>query len=219
MRFPDTLAGWTEQMNKLKSNQHVRNYLRAISPADLVLVRNRKRGVTGNQPTNMCHENIAKLVSRIGGSAVYGWLVKPDMTEDKPYFDGVIMSMFHCNWRTPENELVNVTPFSGEYHIFLEDSSRKFDFNTSASYNNRTIYLDNYKPPFTAYNPARNVNYFTSGKYSSRDRLFEKYSIPSDVDHALDNLPASMKRMKNGSLEISDEGKRWLSLRYSVVIN
>ncbi len=216
MRFPDTFAGWTEQMHSLKSNQHVRNYLKAISPADLVLVRNRKKGVTSKQPAYMCHNNVAKLVDRIGGSAENGWLVAPYMTEDNPYMDGIITSMFHCNWRTPENEIVNVTPFSGEYHIFLADSSRKFDFKTNTGYNSRTIFLDNFNPPFTIPNPTRNVNYYSSGQYWSRDRLFEKFTIFNNVDDAVDKLPAHMKTKNNGIIHISDEGKKWLSMRYSV---
>ena len=216
MRFPDTLAGWTEQMQYLRSNQYIRNYLKAISKEEMIIVKNRKAGVTGNQPPGMCHENVAKLVKRIGGSAVYGWYVNPYLANDNPNFDGAIHSVFHCNWCTPENVLVNVSPESGLYHIFLPDPVRRYDFNTCTSYNNRTVYLDSYSPPFTAYNPARNVTYFTAGQYASRDRIFERYNRPNTTEEALENIPAHMKKFSNGSLQLSDEGRRWLSLKYSV---
>ncbi|NDH09716.1 MAG: hypothetical protein EBY16_08935 [Gammaproteobacteria bacterium] len=130
--------------------------------------------------------------------------------------DGIITSMFHCNWRTPENEIVNVTPFSGEYHIFLADSSRKFDFKTNTGYNSRTIYLDTFKPPFLEPNPTRNVNYFSSRNYKSRDPFFEKFTIFNNVVDAVNKLPAYMKTKNNGVIHISEEGNLWLSMKYSV---
>ena len=216
MRFPDTLDGWNQQMQSLNANPHIRNYLKAMSKNDLVVVRNRKKGITGRQPANQCHENVAKLVKRIGGKAIFGWYVYPYTANDTAEFDGMIISNFHCNWLTPENELVNVTSEDCSYHIFLADSHRKYDFDTNTSYNNRVIYLDTYNPPFTSYNPSRNVTYFVAGQYSSRDRLFEKYTMPKTVARAVDSIPEYMKRVINGKTQLTEEGKKWMSLRFSV---
>jgi hypothetical protein len=216
MRFPDTLDGWNEQLLYLTSKSQVRNYLRAMSKSDLVVVRNRKKGVTSQQPAHNCHNNVDKLVKRIGGQAIFGWYIYPYMANDKAEFDGMIIGNFHCNWLTPENELVNVTAEDGAYHLFLPDNHRKFDFDTKTSYNNRVIYLDNYNPPSFAINPSRNVTYFRCKQYQSRDRLFEKYTIPKSITEAVNSLPDRMKRIVNGRIQLTDEGKQWLHLRFAV---
>ena len=121
MRFPDTYDGWLSQMNELLTNRNVNNYLKAISSVEPMIVRNRKSGITGNQPEWMCHKNVAKFVRKIGGSPLFGWLVYPYQANDNTISDGVITSMFHCNWLTPEGNVVNATPMKHSFHIFLPD--------------------------------------------------------------------------------------------------
>ena len=127
--------------------------------------------------------------------------------------------MFHCNWLTPEGNVVNATPMKHSFHIFLPDPKRKYDFDTNTSYNNRTIYLDSYAPLSIERNPARNVTYFTAGPYSSRDKIFERYSIPNSASEALQSLPGSMMHLSGGILKPSKEGKEWLSLRYTIDVD
>ena len=183
---------------------------------ELRLVPNASQDFSSIFARSMCHSNVAEIVEQTGGTAVFGWVVNPYLSIANDEFDGVINSMFHCNLLTPQGELVNVTPLKGAYHIFLPDHSRKWDFKTNTGYNNRTIYLDHYNPPKTAFNPSRNCTYFTAGHYASRDRLFEKFTIATNTQELFDAIPMSMKSVVGGEQMISPEGMKWISLRYNV---
>lgn len=60
-----------------------------------------------------CFQNVAKVVARRGGSPVYGWTIWE--------WKGIALSAeFHCNWRNPTGQLIDVTPKrDGEYRILF----------------------------------------------------------------------------------------------------
>lgn len=216
MRFADTVEGWQSQINYFTTNTYINAYIKAISKEELQIVPNQKHGLTGVYKKSMCHANVEDIIKEKGGTPVYGWVVNPYLAVANDGYDGIITSMFHCNWLSPEGELINITPMQGSYHVFLPDRLRKWDFETNSGYNNRTIYLDHYSPPKTAFNPSRNCTYFTAGQYASRDKLFEKFSIPNNIQEAFAALPAHMKRVIGGEQMISPEGMQWISLRYTI---
>lgn len=216
MRFSDTIEGWQSQIDYFNTNNHIKAYMEAISKEDLKIVPNQKLGLSAIFSKSMCHANVADIIRKKGGTAVYGWVVNPYLAVANDGYDGIINSMFHCNWLSPDGELVNITPIQGAYHIFLPDHARKWDFETNTGYNNRTLYLDHYSPPKTAFNPSRNCTYFTAGQHASRDKLFEKFTIPSNKEEVFAALPAHMKRVVGGKFMISQEGMQWISLRYTI---
>ena len=218
MRFSDTLDGWQEQLRLIQQNSYLLAFIRAISNEQPKIVKVEKT-LNGNDIAfAMCHDVVKEHISRFGGEQVFGWMIRPWTISDNTEFDGMLMAVFHSNWLSPENELVSVTPDKSEFQIFLQDRKRRFNFSTLESYNNRTIYLDSYKPPYDGVDPVRNVNYFTSGPFSDRDKVYEKYRIPQPNERIEDLLPHSMMRVINGSPRISPEGQKYISLKYSVNI-
>jgi hypothetical protein len=79
-----------------------------------------------------CHANVEFLVRHCGGSAQFGWLIWQDGK-------AVLDAEFHCCWRTPEDELLDVSPrvANEPLALFLPDHVRKFDWDTMTTYNNR----------------------------------------------------------------------------------
>jgi len=216
MRFEDTLEGWTEQMNQMISNNHLARYLRAISPLDPILVENSKEGADAKEVAYKCHWNVKQRVETNGGAPVFGWIVKPSRLDDDDRADGLVMSVFHCNWLAPDGKLLNITPFEGKFHIFLQDNVRKYDFNTNTSYNMRIIHLDSFVPPKGMTSLAHNVTYFCADRHISREKIFEKFKKPDNLDEAFAAVPASMRCTFNGELDFTEEGKQWLALKYNV---
>ena len=60
---------------------------------------------------------------------------------------------------------------------------------------------------------VRNKMLFTANGYMSRDRIFEKYKMPSSIQELQAALP-SQYVSEDG--KISEDGYMWLSLKYSV---
>ena len=190
MRFEDSRDGWQQQLNELIVNSNIRSFLRAISKAEPVLVQNVNASVDDTSD-RMCHQLVKDKIDVSGGQAEYGWIIAPWLMHDIGFLDHSVTVSFHCNWRDTSGNLVNVSPMQGQYHIFLSDSSRKYDFDSNTSFNNRTIYLDECKLPAVLGTRARNVNYFTSQQYASRDRNFEKFKRVLTKDELFDVLRQS----------------------------
>ena len=73
-------------------------------------------------PPMQCHVNVAHMVKKRGGEAVFGWVIWA-YKQGKHYVEGE----FHCVWRDPATgDLVDVTPRSdGEPRVlFLPDPAR-----------------------------------------------------------------------------------------------
>jgi hypothetical protein len=216
MRFEDTLEGWQEQIEKIKKQSNLMTFIRAISKEEMLVVKVRKSGTSGHQPQAMCHANVANFVTEHGGRQHFGWMLRPWELYDDNQYDGMFLAVFHSNWMSPEGQLVSITPEDNNFHIFLPDLNRKFNFSTQESYNNRVTYTEEYKPPYNAVNPARNVTYFFAAGFADRSKQFEKYRIPKSMTDIENEIPESMKRKINGRLQLTSEGEKWAKLKFSV---
>jgi hypothetical protein len=69
-----------------------------------------------------CHENVAKKISRDGGTVQYGWAI----WEVPPW---QIFAEFHAIWRSPQGLLLDLSPplHGGSIVLFLPDPKRVFD--------------------------------------------------------------------------------------------
>ena len=216
MRFQDTVEGWIEQVKLVKSNPYLQSFVRSISKEEIKIVEVRKLGGSEIQSVSMCHPDVLSCVEQYGGKQVFGWILNPWQVADTTEFDGVFNAIFHSCWLTPEGELVTITPQTTKFQMFLPDVSRKFDFSKLQSYNNRTIYLDQYKVPKHCEKPIRNVSYFSAGGFVSRDRNFERYQIPTSLSEVRSAVPASMRRSRNGISCWTAEGIKWAHLKFAI---
>ena len=77
------------------------------------------------QPTveaelDQCHLNVEEHVKSNGGTPVYGWIVWQS--------PALLHALFHCNWLSPDGELVDITPKAdGERKVlFLPDPTNQW---------------------------------------------------------------------------------------------
>lgn len=89
-----------------------------------------------------CFPNVERVIKKKGGSIVYGWIVW-EWPKVSVEFE------FHGVWLTPENKLIDVTPYQdGEKRIlFLPDRSRKYE----GSYISTKIFPLNEDPEIKEY--------------------------------------------------------------------
>ncbi|MCB1065809.1 MAG: hypothetical protein KDN20_23185 [Verrucomicrobiae bacterium] len=68
---------------------------------------------------NECYGNVARYCEEHGGEAQHGWAI---WEYPKVYIE----AEFHCVWRSPENELIDITPNLPPYTwiLFLPDPKR-----------------------------------------------------------------------------------------------
>lgn len=213
MRFSDTQEGWNAELLKIRSNVHITNFLKAISSEPIEIVEASK---SHNRPIAMCHDNVRQHVVEHGGEHVFGWMLRPSSMFEHSNFDGMFLAVFHSNWRNPSGKLISITDETSNFHLFLPDKIRKYNFEINESYNNRVIYLDDYKPTFNGLNPSRNVNYFFAGGYADRDRRFEKYRIPKSREEIGASIPESMKKLENGEIVLLPDGIKWAALKFAI---
>lgn len=87
----------------------------------------------------MCADNVLRIVRQAGGTPVYGWYI----WEAPAIF---LTGEFHCAWRKPDGELVDVTPnMDGESSVVFapaRDVPPDFDFRNRPA-NRRTRLYEN----------------------------------------------------------------------------
>lgn len=218
MRFADTIDGWQEQLEIIQSTPVLANFIRAISKDAPRIVRVEKQVDVASYRPAMCHDNVKEHVRNFSGQHMFGWIIRPWTLFDIE-FDGMLMAVFHSNWLSSDGDLLSITPEPTNFHIFLPDKLRRFNFDTLESYNNRVIYLNSYKPPLNAFNPTRNVNYYFAGGFADRNKNFERYRIPRPNEKVEDLIPKSMLRVIDGSPHATLDGQKYLSLKYSIQIS
>lgn len=200
----------------MSADSEISAFLRSISNSPLTLVPNQT--ATGAEAHN-CHENIRQYVLQHGGRSVYGWSILNGEMLGSPDFSGMTMAVFHCNWESEDRQLLNFTPpFYGPYQYFLPDPNRRWDFDKEEGYNNRMSFRRSFKAPPGTFQPARNVTYFNSGQYQSRDKQYEKFRQLKDTNEILAVLPDCWKSCVNGYLGIAPQGIEYLTLKYNVSI-
>jgi hypothetical protein len=119
----------------------VKSAMEKFTSEECYLIRKRKKGLTGKGVQGNCHFNVEKLVSSIGGQRVPCWLLYRNKSVINK---GIWVWSFHSVWRTPENEVVDVTQdqtYEGsDYTTVWFDKERDIDLTEGTSYNNIVIF-------------------------------------------------------------------------------
>lgn len=70
---------------------------------------------------NRCHVNVADHVLAHGGEAVFGWIIWQS--------EVLLHAEAHCNWRSPQGELIDITPKADREGqvLFLPDPNMKWE--------------------------------------------------------------------------------------------
>lgn len=100
------------------TDAHVLTFCRGISKAAPISVQVQ---AIGDEPINECVTIVPKHISTHGGEQLFGWAIWE--------WPGVfIEAEFHCVWRRPDGEIVDLTPRSIEIEAitFLPDPERKY---------------------------------------------------------------------------------------------
>lgn len=67
-----------------------------------------------------CHVNVEEHIKSHGGTPIYGWIIWQS--------PALLHALFHCNWMSPDGELIDITPkVDGETKIlFLPDPAKQW---------------------------------------------------------------------------------------------
>jgi hypothetical protein len=118
-----TSLGLTHYNDKIPSS--VAQAMHAHTHSDVVLVPLDKQAIIGAGRRTDSHLNVKNRIDKLGGNMISGWSLDRNK---KQINDGIFRWVFHSNWLSPENQLVNITidtkqKFS-EKHTFWHDTTR-----------------------------------------------------------------------------------------------
>lgn len=115
----------------------VRAAMRAFTQQDCYLVRRRKRGATSKGAQGNCHANVQAWVDKKGGTRIPCWML---YRSRKLESSGLWIWIFHSLWRSPENEISDVTQHEAyadaDYTTVWLDAKRDADLKEGISFNN-----------------------------------------------------------------------------------
>lgn len=212
----EDISIWQAKLIALQHDQQINSFLTSISKSSLQLVRNDNKNALGSEARN-CHSNVQQFVEKHGGEAIYGWIILPGEARFGENLKGSTWAIFHCNWRSPSNDLANITlPFDGTYQFFLPDPNRAYNFDKDEGYNSRVSYTREFIKNRNITHLSPNVTYYTAGEFASRDRIYEKFTRVLSMDAVLEHVPAAMKVFKNGQWHVTPEGKKYMTLKFNV---
>lgn len=116
---------------------------------------------------NNCFSNVETFISKNGGSRVLGWAI----WQRANLF---IEAEAHAVWKSPQNELIDITPHSHNEQtiLFLEDSSLQYHGNL----------IPNIRVPLTS-SPlvAEFIELFDSRDHIAMDSPGDCYALPSEM--------------------------------------
>lgn len=202
---------WDMIKTEIMADAEKMAFIRAISKGDLLVVRRADFDCVNSQ-AGRCHLNVREQVAQLGGKQVYGWQIATEGTNGAE-LSGRVYAVFHSNWMDEAGMLWDITDPIQQSRVFLHDPLRVYDFENKISYNNRMVFLSSYEQISAADRVVRNKMLFTANGYLSRDRIFEKYKMPTSLEELQTALPS---QYVNEDGKISDDGYMWLSLKYSV---
>jgi hypothetical protein len=210
----NSIEAHNKTLSAMTADPEISSFLKSISKSPLTLVPN---VATTNATAGQCHENVRQYVLQNGGKSVYGWAILTGEMLGGPKFAGITTAVFHCNWESDDGQLLNFTgPFYGPYQFFLPDPNRCWDFKREEGYNNRMSFHRSFTTRPGVSQPARNVTYFCSGEYQSRDKQYEKFRLLKDANELLEVLPDCWKVCVDGQMRISPDALEHITLKYTV---
>lgn len=210
----DDIQKYNDAISAMNADPEISVFLRSISRMPLTLVPNQRSAHT---QAGQCHENVRQRVLQNGGRPVYGWMIFNNDMQGAGTPSGVTTAIFHCNWESDDGRLINFTePFYSPYQYFLPDPCRSWSFERREGYNNRTSFHRSFDASRAAFQPARNVTYYNSRTYYSREKQYEKFRMLKGTDELLDVLPDCWKRSVDGEMAISPLAFEHITLKYNI---
>lgn len=205
---------WQQIKAELQQDLEKMQFVNAISKCAIEVV-NRASTVFANNAIGQCHVNVHDQVKQFGGKQVFGWQIAGEMTEGVA-MKGCICAVFHSNWLDDNDVLWDITAETQKTRLFLPDPVRAFDFDKAMGYNNRLAFLSKGLPANTSHKLVRNKTYYTALGHISRDRGFEKYTVPKSREAMLAALPSKYVVNIAGKNQITEDGMKWLALKFTV---
>ena len=108
---------------------------------------------------NMCHDNVRRYILSHGGERVLGYYILDSIWG--------YQAITHSVWRSPTNELVDITPFSDlrSYNTFasLKDNTKKIDADNIYSHTLAKYQLQDYENMYYVYalvDPGSNAPFY-----------------------------------------------------------
>ena len=185
---------WQQIKAELQQDKKKMQFVNAISKCAIEVV---SRTITtgAHNAAGNCHANVREQVKQFGGKQVFGWQIACELT-DGAAMKGCVYAIFHSNWQDDHGVLWDIAAEVQTPHLFLPDPVRVFDFENAVGYNNRVAFLRKGLAAGTSHKLVLNKTYYTALGYLSRDRGFEKYTVPK-----------------------SREGIEWLALKFTLRLN
>ena len=113
-----------------------------------------------------CHENCRQAEADGLGLRVSGWYVMNEFTHDG-FADGMCRLVHHSNLMLADGSLLNITSDDdANFHIFIQDEARDFDFDNRIGYNDRMVFGDSF---LVGRSVPRNKVHFAAKGELSRD--------------------------------------------------
>ena len=165
--------GWNEVLQKTLDVASYKKFFEVTSHHNALVVKNDDTFYKLNKRGN-CHENCRQAEADGLGLRVSGWYVMNEFTHDG-FADGMCRLEHHSNLMLADGSLLNITSDDdANFHIFIQDEARDFDFDNRIGYNDRMVFGDSF---LVGRSVPRNKVHFAAKGELSRDIYFEKFKI------------------------------------------
>jgi hypothetical protein len=198
--------GWNEVLKRTLDVASYKKFFEVTSHYDGLVVKNDDTFYKLNKRGN-CHENCRQAEADGLGLRVSGWYVMNEFTHEG-FADGMCRLTHHSNLMLADGSLLNITSDDDtNYHIFIQDDLRDFDFYNRIGYNDRMVFGDSF---LVGRSVPRNKVHFASEDQLSRDIYFEKFKIYKSDEKESIQVPSNLSYQ---------EQIKWLTLKTNLSLN
>jgi hypothetical protein len=198
--------GWNDALQKTLKVSSYKKFFEVTSPNKALIVKNDSNFYKLNKRGD-CHENCRQAEADGLGLRVSGWYVMNEFTHDG-FADGMCRLMHHSNLMLVDGSLLNITSDDdANFHIFIQDEARDFDFDNRIGYNDRMVFGDSFLVGRAV--PRNKVHFAAKGEFS-RDIYFEKFKIFKSDESESIQVPSNLSY---------EEQIKWLTLKTNFALN
>ena len=166
--------------------------LKAISNYPIIKVFPRKKGITSGKRQN-CFWNSSVISQTFGGEVIYGYAIKKLLDERSPLCEELIYLYGHGCWKTPEDNLVDVTPCYQEEYVYFLPLDLKLKLNGKSTEFLRSLYFPRniegiaYAFAFESEESRKKFNWSDIHEKEITKRQYSGYD-PEDFEGCIDKL-------------------------------
>lgn len=209
----DNLLGsideWNKTLSLILTVPSYKRFFSVTSPYSPIVVPNNS-SIAPNNDRNQCHANCKEGEEQGLGKHISGWYLMCEhiFNEVSP---GMCRLIHHSNLLLNDGTYVNPTYDNGyNYHIFIRDDKRIFNFDESVGYNDRLMLGDDFLRGKQTSKPIpRNKVLYANKDEFDRDLRFEKFKIYETKEEAYSQVPKSLNQQ---------EQIKWLTLKTNAYI-